>query len=79
MATRRVYLTYLEAEIEKPIIYELGRKFEVTTNIRGATIRKDLGLVALELEGDADQIEAGLEWVESQGVKVEPIEKNIIE
>ncbi len=79
MASRRVYLTYNEKSITEPLIYQLGHKFDVVTNIRGATISKDIGLVALELDGDDAEIDASLDWMASEGVKVEPIEKNVIE
>ena len=79
MATRRVYLTYTESTIKEPLIYLLGQKYKVVTNIRGATISKDVGLVALELKGDDEEIEGALTWIASEGVKVEPIEKDVIE
>lgn len=79
MATRRVYLTYNDNSIKEPLIYLMGHKFDVVTNIRGATISKDIGLVALELEGEDEAIDASLDWIAAEGVKVEPIEKNIIE
>ncbi len=71
---RRVYLTYLGDVMKEPLIYHLGHKFDVVTNIRGATIKDDIGLVTLEISGEEDEIDRGLEWIESQGVKVEPIE-----
>ncbi len=74
MASRRVYLTYLDEAMKEPLIYELGHKFKVVTNIRGATIKEDIGLVTLEVTGDEGEIDAGLEWLQSMGVKVEPIE-----
>ena len=79
MASRRVYLTYSDKTLTEPLIYQMGHKFAVVTNIRGATISKDIGLVALEVEGDEGEISASLAWLESSGVKVEPIEKNVIE
>ncbi len=74
MSSRRVYLTYLGDVMKEPLIYELGHKFKLVTNIRGATIKEDIGLVTLEITGDEDEIDAGLEWLKSMGVKVEPIE-----
>lgn len=75
MPSRRVYLTYPEDKITEPLIYQLGQKFDVVTNIRGASISKEIGLVTLEIEGDDDEMEAALTWLEESGVKVEPIEK----
>lgn len=74
MSSRRVYLTYLGDAMKEPVIYELGHKFKVVTNIRGATIKEDIGLVTLEIIGDEDEIDAGIEWLKTMGVKVEPIE-----
>ena len=74
MSSRRVHFTYLGESMKEPVIYEMGKKFDVATNIRGATIKGDIGLVTLELTGESDEIDRCLEWAESQGVKVEPIE-----
>lgn len=79
MAKRRVYLTYEGETIKKPLIYEMGHRFAVVTNVRTASISKTLGLVGLELEGDAQEIDKALEWVASEGVTVEPIEMGVVE
>ena len=74
MARRRVYLTYLGDVMKEPVIYEMGHKYKVITNIRGATIKDDIGLVTLEVTGDDAELDRALGWIESKGVKVEPIE-----
>jgi len=79
MAVHRFYLTYSEDKIKDPIIYTVGHKFRVVTNIRGASISDKIGIVALELEGDEEEIGKAVRWIAEQGVKVEPIEKNVIE
>jgi hypothetical protein len=43
------------------------------TNIHLAEITEDRGWLVLELEGEARQIEDGLAWVMSKGVRVEPV------
>ena len=79
MAVQRFYLTYSEQRIKEPIIYHAGHKFRVVTNIRGASISDTIGIVALELEGSDEEIEKAVTWIAQQGVKVEPIAKNVIE
>ncbi len=79
MAVERFYLTYSEDKIKEPIIYQVGKKFDVVTNIRAASVSDHIGIVALELEGDADEIQRAAAWIAENGVKVEPIEKNVIE
>lgn len=75
----KVYLTYPTHLIKKPLIYELGQRFAVRTNIRGASVSDTIGLVAIEVEGRRDEIDRGIAWLRAQGVTVEPIEKNVIE
>ena len=79
MAVQRFYLTYSQEKIKDPIIYSVGHKFKVVTNIRGAYVSDHIGIVALELDGDEAEIERAVKWISAQGVKVEPIEKNVIE
>ena len=75
----KVYLTYPTELIKEPIIYELGQRFAVITNIRGANVSDTMGLVALELDGTREEVDRAIEWLRARGVKVEPIEKNVIE
>jgi len=79
MPVQRVYLTYSEQQIKEPVIYHVGHKFRVVTNIRGASISDHIGIVALELDGAEDEIEKAIAWIAAQGIKVEPIQKNVIE
>ncbi|HJY83316.1 MAG TPA: NIL domain-containing protein [Candidatus Binatia bacterium] len=75
----KFYLTYPPVLIKEPIIYLLGKKFDIVTNIRGANVSNEMGLMALELEGSALEIDRAVEWLRTQGITVEPIEKNVIE
>ena len=79
MAIERFYLTYSQDQIKEPLIYTVGQKFRVVTNIRSAAVSDHIGIVGLELDGALDQIDAAVKWIAAQGVKVEPIEKNVIE
>ena len=76
---RRVYLTYPKELIKEPLIYEVGQRFRVVTNIRQACVSDTMGLVALELEGSEEEIDRALKFFSDKGVKVEPIELDIIE
>ena len=75
----KVYLTYPTALIKEPLIYLVGQRFDVVTNIRGANISDTMGLVALELDGGQEEVDKAVAWLRQQGVQVEPIEKNVIE
>lgn len=76
---KRVYLTYPKEQVKEPLLYHVGRNFNVVTNIRQASVSDKIGLVALELEGAPEEIEKAIQYLVEKGVKVEPIELDIIE
>lgn len=77
--TRKVYLTYPQQLIKEPLIYEVGHRYKVVTNIRQASVSEEVGLVALELKGEREEIEKAIQFFIDKGVKVEPIEQDVIE
>ena len=79
MAKRQVMFTFPEQLTKEPIIYNLGIKFKVVTNIRRADVREDVGWVVLELEGAQAEIDRGLAWVKAEGVRVDPVSGDVIE
>jgi len=76
---QRVWLMYPAKLITTPVIWELGHKFKVKTNVRQASVTDEIGIVCLELNGQRSVIKSAIKWLESKGVKVEPIEINVIE
>ena len=79
MTKRRVKFTFPDDLITEPIIYQLGKKFEIVTNIRRADVRADMGWVVLELDGDESEINEGLDWVTETGVRVDPVTGDVLE
>ena len=79
MVKRSVMFTFPQELIKEPIIYNLGQQFNVITNIRRADVSEDKGWVVLELEGEENDIEQGIAWVTSKGVRVDPVSGDIVE
>ena len=79
MAKQRVKFTFPQELITLPIIYELGKQFSIVTNVRRADVTEDRGWVVLEIDGDIAEIERGLEWVAAKGVRVDPVQGDIVE
>jgi ABC-type methionine transport system ATPase subunit len=75
----RLWLMYPSRLITRPVVYELGKKFEIVTNVRQASVTPEVGIVSLELEGEREEIKRAIEWLEELGIKVEPVEINTIE
>jgi ABC-type methionine transport system ATPase subunit len=78
MAKQRVKFTFPPELITQPLIYNMGRQFDVVTNIRRANVTRDRGWVILEISGDAPEIERAINWAIAQGVRVDPIEGDIV-
>ena len=70
----RYYLTFSGESIKQPLIYEIGQKFKVITNIRQATVSDQLGLMAVELTGEEDEINKSVQYLQDNGVRVEPLD-----
>lgn len=79
MAKRRVKFTFPPELVSQPIIYQLGHKFNIVTNIRRADVTEDRGWVVLELEGEDEEISRGIAWIASIGIRVDPVEGDIVE
>ena len=77
--TRRVYLNFNADCVTQPIIYNVVKKFDVVPNIRSASIMEDIGIMSVEFCGPQEQVEKALDWIKKQGVKVDPIEMNVVE
>ena len=79
MGKQRIKFTFIGDLVKEPIIYNLGRDFKIITNIRRADVQEDMGWVVLELEGEDDEIQRGLKWVGSTGVRIDPVSGDVIE
>lgn len=77
-ARRRLRFTFPPALIEEPIIYRLVKEFDIVVNIRRAEVKADHGWVVLELDGEEERISRGIAWLKAQGVRVDPIERDVM-
>jgi len=75
----RLWLMYPAKLITRPVIWEIGKKFPVVTNVRQVSVTDEIGIVSLELEGKREAVKATIRWLEKTGIKVEPVEINVIE
>ncbi|MBI3828325.1 MAG: MoaD/ThiS family protein [Planctomycetes bacterium] len=76
---RRVYLTFDEATTQRPMIYELIKKFDIVPNIRSASATEKLAIMAIEFTGTGESLDEAFSWLRKQGVRVDPIEMNVVE
>lgn len=76
---KKFYLNYPREVIKEPLIYLAGKNFNIVTNIRTASISNDIGILAMEIEGEPSEIEKAVKFFESKGVQVEPIVLDVVE
>jgi len=70
----RLWLMYPPRLIKKPLVWEVGHRFKIVTNIRQASVTDEIGIVCLELDGPRAAVKAAIKWLEKNGVSVEPVE-----
>lgn len=72
--TIRVKLDYPLEQVKEPIIYHLVTDYRLVPNIRRANIDSHIGgMMALEIEGDGDDLEAGMDFLRRLGITVTPV------
>ena len=77
MAHLRFHVRFPEDKVKEPIIYQIGREYNVVTNVRRADITT--GWVDVELSGETAEIERALQGLRHKGCVVDPIELNVVE
>lgn len=79
MVKRRLHLTFPEHLITEPVIYNIGKQFEVVTNIRRANVEERVGWVILEVEGADAEIDRAVKYANDLGVQISVIEGDVVE
>lgn len=79
--SRRCWFTFpSQAQVEQPIIWQMSQKFpRVVFDIRQSSVQKDIGIMAILLTGEEEEVQSAIEFVRGRGVTVEPIEKSVVE
>jgi ABC-type methionine transport system ATPase subunit len=79
MASIKVHIIFPEDLVKEPVIYNLGKKYDLVTNIRRANVDNKTGWVDLEVQGEEEKLNKGIKYMENLGLDVNPIEGDIVE
>jgi len=79
MPKLRLHLTFPEQLIQDPIIWRLGRQYDIITNIRRANVEEAVGWVILEVEGAEEALDQGVAWMQEMGVQVDRLSGDVVE
>jgi ABC-type methionine transport system ATPase subunit len=79
MSRTRLYLSFPETLVERPLIFEAANRFGVMPNIRRANVEAHSGWVILELTGEQQAIDDAVAWFSEIGVSVNRMEGDVLE
>jgi len=74
----RLHLTFPKECIAAPVVCEVAKNFDVVFSIRRANVEAETGWMHLELKGSEEEIERAIAFMQERGVRVDPIEGDII-
>lgn len=78
MYSKKVVIRYPAEFVERPIIYELVKRYDLMLNILKARIfpRRE-GVLVLELSGEKENFDNGIRYLKGLGLVVEPLAKSV--
>ena len=81
MTTRdalRLFVSFPETLVDRPMIYEIVKEFDVVPNIRRANVENHSGWITLELTGPPDKRDAAVSYLEGLGCTVNRMEGDVV-
>ena len=79
MTSKRIVLHFPHRLVDQPIVYKLVKDYNLSFNILKASVTpKEEGLMILELSGEDADFQKGMKYLESTGLKVQPLSEDIV-
>jgi ABC-type methionine transport system ATPase subunit len=75
----RLFVSFPEELADRPMIYEVVKRFDVVPNIRRANVEQHSGWVILELTGTQEELDRSIAYLEEVGCTVNTMEGDVIE
>ena len=74
----RLFVSFPEELVERPMIYELVKQFDVIPNLRRANVEAHSGWMILELAGEPPARDAAIAYLEGLGCTVNRMEGDVV-
>ncbi|MFA5355893.1 MAG: NIL domain-containing protein [Candidatus Omnitrophota bacterium] len=79
MPSKRIVLHFPHRLVDQPIVYKLVKEYDLQFNILKAYVTpQEEGLMVLELTGKEDNFKKGVEYLQSCGVRIQPLSQDVI-
>ena len=79
MTSLRLFVSFPEALVDRPMIYEIIKEFDVVPNIRRANVEGHSGWVILEVHGTDTELDGAVKYLEGLGCTVNRMEGDVLE
>jgi len=79
VSSLRLFVSFPEELVDRPLIYEIIKKFDVVPNIRRANVEGNSGWLILEMNGEPSQLDAAIAYFEGLGCTVNRMEGDVLE
>jgi hypothetical protein len=70
---KRITFVIPEEMLLEPILYAVTQQYDLKVSVYNSDLIGNEGVMKLELEGEEKQIEEGLAWAMTKGIRVESI------
>jgi hypothetical protein len=79
VTSARLFVSFPEEIVDRPIVYEIVKRFDVVPNIRRANVEAHSGWLILEVKGQAEQLDAAIAFLKDEGCTVNRMEGDVVE
>jgi len=78
MVSKRLVLTFPHKLLDKPIVYQLVKEYDLVFNILQARVMpNEQGLLVLEITGNKENYAKGVKYLTDLGVKIQPLSNDL--
>ena len=74
----RLFVSFPEELVDRPMIYDVVKRFDVVPNIRRANVEAHSGWMILELSGEPQARDTAISYLEGLGCTVNRMEGDVV-
>jgi ferredoxin len=79
IASKKIVLHFPSRLVDQPIVYRLIKEYDLRFNILKASVIPDEeGLLVLELSGEQDNYDRGIQFLTKTGVKIQSLSQDVL-
>lgn len=78
MAVITVKITTRTAEqVQEPLLYRIGKDYNVVTNLRRAQVTDDYGCVEVDIDGALEEVQRAISWLHTTGYQIDTKDRSV--